>query len=130
MASHAYPVDILPDDIDPVGHVNNAAYIRWVQDVMEQQRERFAGPETLANRLWVALRHEINYLSPAFRDDQLHAEVLLEAVSGAQVHFRTRFVRGEHLLADVVSAWGAVDVRTHRPARLTLDILSRIRATL
>ena len=128
--THAYPIEIRPDDIDHMGHVNNAVYIRWVQDVIVRHWERFAGAEALASRLWVALKHEINYLRPAFLDDQLQAVVILEAITGVRVHFRTRFVCGEQLLADVVSAWCAVDARTHRPARLARDTLSRIRATL
>ncbi|MED5549082.1 MAG: thioesterase family protein [Pseudomonadota bacterium] len=129
MTIHTYDIAISPDDIDHMGHVNNAVYVRWVQDVIIRHWQRFAGPEAVASRLWVALKHEINYREPAFLEDHLQAGVILERISGVRAQFRTLFRRGEKTLADVVSCWWAVDASTHRPARLTRDTLSRIRAT-
>ena len=31
---HIYPIGIDPADIDFMGHVNNASYLKWVQDAV------------------------------------------------------------------------------------------------
>lgn len=129
MTGHDYDITIRPDDIDHMGHVNNAVYVRWVQEVIVRHWERFAGPEALASRLWVALRHDITYLRPAYLGDAVSATVRLEQITGIRAQFRTLIQRGEKSLADIVSCWCAVDARTHRPARLSRETLALIRAT-
>lgn len=129
MTSYDYDIAVRRQDIDHMGHVNNAVYVGWAQDVIVRHWERFAGPEALASRLWVALRHEITYLRPAYLGDVLRATVILEQISGIRAQFRTLIGRGEKNLAEIVSCWCSVDARTHRPARLPRETLARIKAT-
>ena len=58
-------------DIDAQGHVNNVAYVRWIQDVAvahwfseasEEMREKFS---------WVVIRHEIDYKKQAFENEEI-----------------------------------------------------------
>ena len=67
MYAHAITVD--PVDIDHMGHVNNAVYLRWVQDAVVRYWEAVAPAEAVAQHLWVALKHEISYRRPAFLED-------------------------------------------------------------
>jgi len=57
--SHSFRVSA--DDIDEQRHVNNVAFVRWIQEVAvahwfsrttRQQREKFT---------WIVIRHEIDY---------------------------------------------------------------------
>src|SRR3546814_20605450 len=50
-----------PGDIDELGHVNNAVYVRWLQDVATAHWVKLASPADVASYLWVATRHEIDY---------------------------------------------------------------------
>lgn len=123
--SHEYPIDISPDDIDHMGHVNNAVYLKWVQAAVVSYWERVAPPEAVARHLWVALKHEITYRRPAFLDDGVIAEVVAESAQGARAFFSTLIKRGEEVLAEVKSSWCCLDAATQRPARLAKDVIAR-----
>lgn len=122
---HLFPVDVLPGDIDFMGHVNNASYLRWVQDAVVSHWRKLAPAEAVAAHLWVALRHEITYRKPAFLEDEVIATVILEKVQGARAFYETVIRRGEEVLAEVKSSWCCVDAETLRPARLARNVIDR-----
>lgn len=124
-ASHSFAIDIDAADIDFMGHVNNASYLKWVQDAVVSHWQRFAPAEALASHAWVALRHEITYRKPTFRDDEVIATVLLEKVQGARAFYETIIKRGEEVLAEVKSSWCCLDATTLRPARLAQGVIDR-----
>jgi acyl-CoA thioester hydrolase len=115
-------LDIAQSDIDHMGHVNNAVYLRWVQEAVVRYWESAAPAEAVARHLWVALRHEITYRKPAFLDDVLVAEVIAENARGARSFFRTLVKRGEEVLAEISSCWCCLDADTRRPVRLGHEI--------
>jgi acyl-CoA thioester hydrolase len=123
--TYDYPISIEPGDIDFMGHVNNAVYLKWVQAAVIEYWQRVAPPEAVAQHLWVALKHEITYRRPAFLSDNIVAEVIAESAQGARTFFSTCFKRGEEIVAEVKSSWCCLDARTRRPARLARDVLSR-----
>ncbi|MEH6756093.1 MAG: thioesterase family protein [Parasphingorhabdus sp.] len=119
---HHHNIAILPADIDFMGHVNNANYLKWVQDAVVSHWQKIAPSEALATHLWVALKHEITYRKPAFLDDDVIAEVLLEKIHGARAFYSTIIRRGEDVLAEVQSSWCCIDADTMRPMRIAKDI--------
>ncbi len=119
---HVHSIDILSDDIDFMGHVNNARYLGWVQDAVLAHWHKLAPPETAAKYLWVALKHEITYRKPAFLDDEVIASVVLEKVHGARSFYDTIIKRGEEVLAEVKSSWCCIDAETLRPARIASEV--------
>jgi acyl-CoA thioester hydrolase len=50
------------DDIDEHGHVNNAVWVRWIQDMAAAHWDAAAHPDHRDAYLWVVTRHEIDYL--------------------------------------------------------------------
>ena len=122
---YEYPVNVLSEDIDFMGHVNNAVYLKWVQAAVIDYWQRVAPPEAVAQHLWVALKHEISYRRPAFLEDGIVAEVIAESAQGARTFFSTLFKRGDEVLAEVKSSWCCLDAATKRPARLAKDVLAR-----
>ena len=122
---HDYPIGIDPADIDFMGHVNNASYLKWVQEAVVSHWQRLAPAEAVATHLWVALRHEITYRKPTFLDDDVIATVLLEKVQGARAFYDTIIRRGEEVLAEVKSSWCCLDATTLRPARLAQSVVDR-----
>jgi len=125
MAAYQFKIGIDPADIDFMGHVNNAAYLKWVQDAVVSHWRKLAPAEAVARHLWVALRHEITYRKPAFLDDEVIAQVVLEQVHGAKALYRTLIKRGEEVLAEVRSSWCCLDAETMRPARIGKDVAAR-----
>ena len=97
-----FPIKVLPDDIDFMGHVNNARYLNWVQDTVLAHWQKLAPGEEVASKAWVALKHEITYRRPAFLDDDVIAETVLEKIAGARSFYNTVIRRGEDVLAEVL----------------------------
>ena len=117
-----FPIRIVPGDIDFMGHVNNARYLGWVQDAVLAHWNKLAPPDAVAERLWVALKHEITYRRPAFLEDDVIAKTVLEKIHGARAFYRTVIQRGEEVLAEVSSSWCCVDATSLRPARIGEEI--------
>ena len=122
MAAHSFRIGIDPADIDFMGHVNNAVYLKWVQDAVVSHWQKLAPAEAVAKHLWVALKHEITYRKPAFLDDDVIASVVLEKVQGARAFYETLIKRGEEVLAEVKSSWCCLDAETLRPSRIAADV--------
>jgi acyl-CoA thioester hydrolase len=121
-AAHFFPIKVLPADIDFMGHVNNARYLGWVQDAVLSHWHKLAPAEAVATRAWVALKHEITYRKPAFIDDEVFAQVVLESISGVRAFYQTLVKRGEDVLAEVRSSWCFIDSTTLRPVRIGEEI--------
>ena len=120
-----HPIAIDPADIDQMGHVNNATYLKWVQEAVVDYWRSVAPPDAVARHLWVALKHEITYLRPTFLHDVVVAEVIAEKVEGARAMFTTVVRRGEEVLSEIKSSWCCLDAVTHRPARLAREVVAR-----
>ena len=126
---HNYSVGIAADDIDFMGHVNNASYLKWVQAAVLDHWCALAPAEAVTQHMWVALKHEITYRKPTFLDDDVIATVLLEKVQGARAFYETVIRRGEDVLAEVKSSWCCLDASTLRPARLARDVIQHFFAS-
>jgi len=124
-APHRFPIGIDPTDIDFMGHVNNASYLKWVQEAVIDHWRALAPADAVAQHLWVALKHEITYRKPTFLGDDVVATVLLEKVQGARAFYETVIRRGEEVLAEVKSSWCCLDAETLRPARLARSVVDR-----
>ncbi|WP_341712305.1 thioesterase family protein [Erythrobacter sp.] len=121
----AFPIKVLPDDIDFMGHVNNARYLNWVQDTVLAHWQKLAPAEEVASKAWVALKHEITYRRPAFLNDDVIAVTVLEKIAGARSFYNTVIRRGEEVLAEVKSMWCCIDAESLRPARISRDVAER-----
>ena len=113
-----FPITVTPEDIDFMGHVNNARYLNWVQDAVLAHWQNLAPAEEVAAKAWVALKHEITYRKPAFLEDDVIAQTVLERFNGARAFYHTVIRRGEETLAEVKSSWCCIDAETLRPARI------------
>ena len=125
MTGFRHPIAIEPAAIDHMGHVNNAVYLKWVQEAVVDYWSSVAPPDAVARHLWVALKHEITYRRPAFLQDVVVAEVIAEKVEGARAMFTTVLRRGEEVLSEIKSSWCCLDAISLRPARLARDVVNR-----
>lgn len=113
-----------PDDFDGLGHVNNAVYLRWAQEIATAHWRAIASDELQRRRLWVVLRHEIDYRDPVLPGDRVEARTWLGTADGARYD---RFVdlRKPGALrpaAAVKSTWVMIDAATRKPKRVGAEI--------
>ena len=56
-----------PEHIDELGHVNNAVWVQWIQQVAVAHWDAVADAAHKDAYFWVVVRHEIDYLRAAHR---------------------------------------------------------------
>lgn len=54
-------ITALPEHIDEMGHVNNAVWVQWLQEVATRHWQAVADPAHVDAYVWVVNRHEIDY---------------------------------------------------------------------
>jgi acyl-CoA thioester hydrolase len=109
---------VKPDEIDRQHHVNNVRYVQWIQDVAVAHWQQAATPEQLTGVTWVVLRHEIDYLRPAFEGEEITVCTWVGRATAAKCERFTEIRRGEKILVQAQSIWCALDSRTLRPRRI------------
>ena len=74
-----------PEHIDELGHVNNAVWVQWIQEIAVAHWRSIAPPEHDDAYFWVVVRHEIDYLRAAFEGDRVTAKTWVgDAPKGAR----------------------------------------------
>lgn len=116
-------------DIDSAGHVNNAVYFNYIEDVGMQAARHFGWPmqRSLAAGFGIMARqHRIEYKQPARLDDELLITtwVIPDGRSTAfRVYTITRPADGA-VIARARSRWVWVDLQTGRPMRIPDDFMA------
>jgi acyl-CoA thioester hydrolase len=115
------------DDIDMLGHASNIAFVRWIQDAATAHSAAVGLDLEAYRRLgavFVVVRHEIDYLRPALRAEELQARTWISSVMAAKCLRTTQLVRkrDDQIVARGVTTWGFVAFETGRPKRITDDV--------
>jgi acyl-CoA thioester hydrolase len=115
------PVRVAAADIDVLGHVNNIVYLRWVQDVAKAHWFSAAPSEDQAGLVWMVVRHEIDYHSPAVADEELILRTWVGSAAGLRFDRHTEVLRAadRKVLAKARTVWVPIDQATGRPKRIS-----------
>lgn len=121
------PRDILPGDIDDLGHVNNVVYLRWVQDIAIAHWSTAATPEQQAEVAWVAIRHEIDYKHPALPGDGIVARTWVGTADSHRFERLTEITRAADgkLLAQARTVWCPINRTTGKLTRVSDAVRAR-----
>jgi acyl-CoA thioester hydrolase len=115
-------IKVKPEDIDELGHVNNVVYLQWVQLVASTHWKSLSSDEIRSKNLWVALRHEIDYLSSTFLEDDIVGYTWVSSLEGVKSTRHVEFYLGESCLAKAKTNWCLLDATTLKPKRIGQDI--------
>ena len=118
--SHSFRV--AANDIDVQKHVNNVAYVRWIQDVAVAHWLSIGSEEIRAKYTWVVLRHEIDYKKQAFENEEIVVKTWVGEPTRISWERFTEIKRGEDLLVKARSVWCLIDCETSKPARITSEL--------
>ena len=124
--AHAFElrVPVLPADIDELGHVNNAVYLRWVQDVATAHWKAFASAEAQAAIAWVVVRHEIDYKAPALPGDEILLRTWVGGATRITFERHTQIVHASRrqLLAQARTLWCPISAQSGKPQRVSAEV--------
>src|SRR6185503_868546 len=115
---------IIPQDvIDENGHVNNVAYVQWMQEAAIRHGESM-GYKQPENTGWFVREHRIEYFLPAFLGDELEVRAWLSEIKRVRLHRRYEFLRRSDgkVVAKGETDWVYVDAKTGRPIAIPADI--------
>ena len=74
-----------PEHIDELGHVNNAVWVQWIQQVAVAHWDSVADAAHKDAYFWVVVRHEIDYVRAAVEGDRIVARTWVgDAPHGAR----------------------------------------------
>lgn len=121
--SHSFQVAAA--DIDGQGHVNNVAYLRWVQDVAVAHWRHSATEDMLQKYSWIVVRHEIDYKKQAFETEEITATTWVGEWTHVTCERFTEIRRGGDMLVKARSVWCMIDRETTKPTRISSELIER-----
>ncbi|MBU1049014.1 acyl-CoA thioesterase [Candidatus Bipolaricaulota bacterium] len=112
--------------IDGNGHVNNVAYVQWMQDVAIRHATALTRAGGMGNKMgtWVARSHYIEYLRPAFAGDRVQASTWIADLRRVRARRRYEFVRQSDgvMLAKGETDWVYINPESGRPCSIPEEI--------
>ena len=123
-------VEVLPADIDRLGHAGNQVYLRWVLEAALAHSTALGLDEAAylaRGQAWVVRRHELTYLKPALASDRLRVETRVASMSVASSLRRTRILRPADgaILLEAATDWVYIELARGRPARIPQEVRAR-----
>jgi acyl-CoA thioester hydrolase len=113
-----------PDDIDELGHVNNAVWVRWIQEMATAHWYAVAPPEHVDAYIWVVIRHEIDYLRAVLPGETVTGRTWVgEAPKGARFDRHVEFTGADgKVRVKAKTTWAIIDKASGRPLRVPPEV--------
>ena len=118
-----------PYHIDELGHVNNAVWVDWIQQIATAHWSAVASPAHQAAYIWVVTRHEIDYRGNVALGESVTAETFIpSAPSGARFDRHVDFTDAAgKVIVSALTTWALIDKATGRLLRVREDIAAPFR---
>jgi acyl-CoA thioester hydrolase len=115
-----------PEHIDELGHVNNAVWVQWIQQVAVAHWESVADAAHKNVYYWVVVRHEIDYLRAAHEGDVIKARTWVgEAPRGARFDRHVEFTGPDgKVCVRSRTDWAIIDKALGRPIRVPMEVVA------
>jgi len=112
------------EHIDELGHVNNAVWVDWIQQIATAHWAAVAAAEHQATYIWVVTRHEIDYRGNIGLGESVTAETFIpSAPSGARFDRRVDFRNAEgKVIVAAKTTWAIIERSSGRLVRVPRDV--------
>ncbi|MBB5984042.1 acyl-CoA thioesterase [Sphingobium lignivorans] len=113
-----------PEDIDVMGHVNNAVWVRWMEIVATHHWEALAPMDVQQRVAWVVTRHEIDYRGNVRQGETVEAVTQIDGPPrGARFDRVTEFFGTDgKLRVTARTTWAMIDLASGRLMRVPADL--------
>ena len=111
--------------IDENGHVNNVAYVQWMQDIAVEHYASIGGIETQGpESTWVVREHRVEYLLPAFAGEEIEIRTWVENIRRVRSLRKYEFVRKSDgkILVKGETDWVFVNLKTGAPLAIPKEV--------
>lgn len=115
-----------PRHIDEMGHVNNAVWVQWIQDMATAHWDAKGRAEDRDQFVWLVVRHEIDYRGNIDAGDTAEGTTWIEgpargATSLRRVDFRNAAGK---VIVSAATTWAMLDRETGRLARVRPEVIA------
>lgn len=111
-------------DIDELGHVNNAVWVRWIQDLATAHWNAVAAPEHIAAYVWMVTRHEIDYRGNIGAHESVTGRTWIsDPRKGAQFDRNVEFIDAQgKAIVRAKTRWAMIDKASGRLVRVPAEV--------
>lgn len=129
-AVFSHCLQVSDEVLDQNGHVNNVAYVQWMQDSAIRHSAARGATTAYYRELgvtWVARSHFIEYLRPALSGDRIEVLTWVADLRRARSLRKYKFIRPAdgRVLARAQTDWVLVDTGTGRPCGIPEELRAR-----
>jgi len=121
---HTLTFTALPGHIDELGHVNNAVWVDWIQQIAIAHWSAVAPPAHQDQYFWVVTRHEIDYRGNIGPGESVEATTFIPtAPSGARFDRRVDFRNAQgKVIVSSKTTWAIIDRPSGRLVRVPKEV--------
>ena len=113
-------------DIDELGHVNNAVWVRWVQDLATAHWAAAATPAQVAAYVWVVVRHEVDYTGNLAEGGRVVGRTwVAETAVGAKFDRYAEFSKEGRVIVRARTTWAILSRDSLRPIRVPKEVVEQ-----
>ena len=111
-------------DIDELGHVNNAVWVRWIQELATAHWNAVAPVEYIERYIWVVSRHEIDYRGNVQAGETVEGRTWIsEPPKGARFWRNVSFTGTDgKAKVSAKTNWAIIDRNSGRPVRVPAEL--------
>lgn len=123
-SSFSKAITALPEHIDELGHVNNAVWVQWMEQVSVEHWRRDADPAHVDAYIWVVTRHEIDYRGNVMAGETVTARTWIpEGPRGARFDRLIEFTGPDGKVKVAArSTWAMIDKESGRLMRVSAEV--------
>lgn len=117
-----YNYTVKPADIDQFNHVNNVVYLQWVQEAATKHWSKLIENKDFVGYFWVVGRHEIDYIRPAFLNDELVIKTWIGKTEGTHSIRHVEMYKDNKVIAKTKTTWRLLDAKTYKPTPIPENV--------
>lgn len=121
--SYNFTLIVTKNDLDTLNHVNNVTYLQWVQQVAEKHWKEIGKADIDNKYVWVVIRHEIDYFSPALLNDIITITTYIGDSYGVKSERFVEIKKEDKILAKAKTIWCLLDKKTMKPTKVPTEIM-------
>jgi acyl-CoA thioester hydrolase len=128
MRNYELEFPVQDTDIDVLGHVNNIAYVRWVQDIAVMHSLTVGLDLDAFQRLgavFVVRQHTIDYLRSIAPGGHILGRTWITGMAAAKYTRATEIWRHGELVARASTRWAFIETTQGRPTRIPKEVFER-----
>ena len=133
---HILKVQVLPENIDQLGHANNRVYLNWIMTAAYAHSESLGLSVDDYLNIGVAMvakRHELNYIAAPFVNDELIIGTWIATNDNrfnSQRNYQIIRLSDDKTILRAETDWVSVNIQTGKPQRMPEEFIQCYKPTI